>query len=73
MSEGVIGVDIGGTNIRVGFVNEQLQLVRKEIALLSWFTNADEMFKYINEMISKVDAEGKANKIGIVNACSMER
>ena len=65
MSEGVIGVDIGGTNIRVGFVNAKLQLIRKEIALLSWFTNADEMFKYINEMISKVDAEGKANKIGI--------
>jgi len=65
MSNGVIGVDIGGTNIRVGFVDEKLQLIRKETARQSQFTNANEMFKYIKEMISKVDAEGKANKIGI--------
>ncbi|MBS4200549.1 ROK family protein [Bacillus sp. FJAT-49732] len=65
MCNGVIGVDIGGTNIRVGFLDENLQLVRKETALQNQFSDADDMFTYIREMISRVDPDGKANKIGI--------
>lgn len=65
MNNSVIGVDIGGTNIRVGLVNENLHLVRKETALTSSFQSADEMWKQIKKMIEQVDGEKKANKIGI--------
>ncbi|WP_313638395.1 ROK family protein [Paenibacillus sp.] len=66
MGSFVIGVDIGGTNIRVGLVNEQLELVRKESALTRDFQDADEIFKTVKEMIAKVDHEQLASKIGIV-------
>jgi glucokinase len=55
MSNSAIGVDIGGTNIRVGLVNEQLELVRKETALTSEFQSADEVFNYVKRLIEKVD------------------
>ncbi|MEK4235116.1 ROK family protein [Paenibacillus sp. FSL H7-0714] len=66
MGNFVIGVDIGGTNIRVGLVNEHLELVRKESALTRDFQNADEIFKTVKEMTAKVDHEQLASKIGIV-------
>ncbi|WP_419885859.1 ROK family protein [Paenibacillus sp. B-A-8] len=66
MGSFVIGVDIGGTNIRVGLVNEQLELVRKESVLTRGFQDADEIFKTVKEMIAKVDHEQQASKIGIV-------
>lgn len=65
MGSFVIGVDIGGTNIRVGLVNEQLELVRKESALTRGFQDAEEIFKTVKEMIAKVDHEQLASKIGI--------
>ncbi|QOS78199.1 ROK family protein [Paenibacillus sp. JNUCC31] len=65
MSNSVIGVDIGGTNIRVGLVNEQLELVRKETALTSDFRSADEIFKFVKRVIEKVDHHKTADKIGI--------
>lgn len=61
----VIGVDIGGTNIRVGLVNEQLELIRKETVLTGDFQSADEIFKYIKQVIGKVDPHSTADKIGI--------
>ncbi|GGF87585.1 ROK family protein [Paenibacillus aceti] len=65
MSNSVIGVDIGGTNIRVGLVNERLELVRKETALTSQFHNAEAIFEYVQRMIGKVDPHKTADKIGI--------
>jgi glucokinase len=65
MSNNAIGVDIGGTNIRVGLVNEQLELVRKETALTSEFQSADEVFNYVKRVIEKVDHHKTAEKIGI--------
>lgn len=66
MSDFVIGVDIGGTNIRVGLVNENLELVRKETALTSSFRHAEEICLAIKAMIEKVDPEQKTSKIGVV-------
>lgn len=66
MDSFVIGVDIGGTNIRVGLVNEHLELVRKETASTRGFQDAEDIFKSVKEMIEKVDYELKASKIGIV-------
>lgn len=65
MSDCAIGVDIGGTNIRVGLINEHLELVRKETELTSSFQNADEIFGYINTIIEQIDSDKRANKIGI--------
>lgn len=65
MGNFVIGVDIGGTNIRVGLVNEHLELVQKESALTRGFQDADEIFKTVKEMIAKVNHEQQASKIGI--------
>lgn len=66
MGSFVIGVDIGGTNIRVGLINEHLQLVRKQTAKTRSFQNVDEIFKSIKKMVEQVDHEQKASKIGIV-------
>jgi glucokinase len=66
MGSFVIGVDIGGTNIRVGLVNEQLELVRKETANTRSFQDADGIFNSVKEMIAKVDHEQQASKIGMV-------
>ncbi|UVI29104.1 ROK family protein [Paenibacillus spongiae] len=66
MSSFVIGVDIGGTNIRVGLVNENLELIRKEQVLTGSFQHAEEIFAAIRAMIEKVDHDRKASKIGMV-------
>ncbi|AZN38762.1 ROK family protein [Paenibacillus albus] len=65
MSEYVIGVDIGGTNIRVGLVNEQLELVRKETVLTGSFGSAEELFAGVRHLVGIVDSERKASKIGM--------
>ncbi|RJG25266.1 ROK family protein [Paenibacillus thiaminolyticus] len=66
MSNAVIGVDIGGTHVRVGLVNEKLELVRKEAALTSSFHNVDELCKAIAQMIETVDPGHETSRIGIV-------
>ncbi|GMA61367.1 ROK family protein [Alicyclobacillus fastidiosus] len=63
--ESVIGIDIGGTNIRVGLIDDRLNLIRKETALTDDFNSIDELFRYLLEMIEKVNERESANKIGI--------
>ncbi|UPK41353.1 ROK family protein [Paenibacillus pabuli] len=65
MSNNVIGVDIGGTNIRVGLVNEQLQLVRKETALTGAFQDGEELFRHVKRLIEKADLYRSADKVGV--------
>jgi glucokinase len=65
MGDKVIGVDIGGTNIRVGLINSDFQLLRKETAVTSDFQNANEFFEHIRMMIERVDVSREATKIGI--------
>lgn len=64
MEDKVIGVDIGGTNIRVGLITRDLKLVNKEIAMTSKFHNEGEFFQYIRKAIERVDPEREARKIG---------
>ncbi|RLQ94018.1 ROK family protein [Falsibacillus albus] len=66
MGDMVIGVDIGGTNIRVGLINKDLQLLRKETALTSKFTQANDFFQHIKTMIERIDFQREASKIGMV-------
>lgn len=63
--ESVIGVDIGGTNIRVGLIDEHLNLIRKETAQTDDFKSSHELFEYLLEMIEKVNEKKSAKKIGI--------
>ncbi|WEG10775.1 ROK family protein [Pullulanibacillus sp. KACC 23026] len=65
MEEKIIGVDIGGTNIRVGFMTRNLQLVKKETASTSRFKNKEEFFQYLRQMIERVDVNREAKKIGM--------
>ncbi|KSU81719.1 MULTISPECIES: ROK family protein [Fictibacillus] len=65
MNESVIGIDVGGTNIRVGLVENGLSLTRKETALTTEYKKPDEIFKSILDMIKKVDPDRTAKKIGI--------
>jgi glucokinase len=65
MEEKVIGVDIGGTNIRVGLVTRNLQLLKKETVLTSRFYNKEEFFHYIRKMIERVDTSREVRQIGI--------
>ncbi|REE56309.1 glucokinase [Paenibacillus taihuensis] len=65
MSEYVIGVDIGGTNIRVGLLNEQFELVRKETVLTSSFGSAEQLFAGVRQLIDTIDSERRARKVGM--------
>jgi glucokinase len=65
MKDCVIGVDIGGTNIRVGLLNENLEITRKETALTDSFGSADELFTGIRQMIQIVDTDGRVGRIGM--------
>lgn len=65
MSEYVIGVDIGGTNIRVGLLNEQFELIRKETVLTSSFGSAEALFAGVRQLIGVVDNERRASKVGL--------
>lgn len=66
MTEYMIGIDIGGTNVRVALLNEQLEIIAKENTLTSNFMEADEFLTGIREMIHKVDPHHNAKGIGIV-------
>jgi glucokinase len=66
MGDKVIGVDIGGTNIRVGLIDiNNFQLLGKETALTSEFQTVKAFFEKIRNMIENVDTKKEATKIGM--------
>jgi glucokinase len=60
---GILGIDIGGTNIRVGLV-EQNELVRVESLLIKKEGSENEVLENIYEMIKKFGSE-KIEGIGV--------
>ncbi len=66
MKNHVIGVDIGGTNIRVALLNEKLEIVKKETALTMDFRTLDDFLKKIQVMIKSVDYRKETDSVGIV-------
>lgn len=62
----VIGVDIGGTNIRAALLTDKLHLVKKEIALTTDFRTANDFLMQIKKMTDSVDPNGMAGAISIV-------
>lgn len=59
-----IGIDIGGTNARVALLDENFNIIRKEITKTS-DKPFDEVIIEISDLINKVDYENKAKTIGI--------
>lgn len=66
MKNHVIGVDVGGTNIRVALLNNNLNLIKKETVLTADFQKAEDFFTQIKTMVSHVDPDNLAQAIGIV-------
>jgi glucokinase len=60
----VIGIDVGGTKVRVGLIDETLQLIRKEVASTASCRNKQDLFQMIMEMIDKIDPMAEVQKIG---------
>jgi glucokinase len=60
----VIGIDIGGTKVRVGLIDETLQLIRKEVASTASCRSKQDLFRTIKEMIVKIDPTDEVQKIG---------
>jgi glucokinase len=65
MKKHVIGVDIGGTNIRVALLNEELEIIRKETDLSDHYRTSEEFFAVIHKMLRKVDSNNEADAIGM--------
>ena len=66
MSQYVIGIDVGGTNLRVALIDEALTVIKKENINTCDIQTIDNFVATIREMIAKVDPEKLANKIGMV-------
>lgn len=66
MKKEVIGVDIGGTNVRVARMNDKLEILAKETVRTADFTSKEEFFNQIQTMIKKVDPEHQVDALGIV-------
>jgi glucokinase len=60
----VIGIDIGGTQVRVGLIDETLQIIRKEVASTASCRCKLDLFRMIKEMIDKIDPTAEVQKIG---------
>lgn len=61
-----IGIDIGGTNIRVGYIdeNEESYLIHKESTLDNVVTS-DDLYNKISDLVKKVPNSQEAKAIGI--------
>lgn len=66
MEDKVIGVDIGGTNVRVGLINQNLKVEKRETVLTSTCHHERDFFQQIRKMIEQVDPDKEAKKVGIV-------
>lgn len=66
MTEYIIGVDIGGTNVRVGLVDEQLHLIKKKSTSITCFSTAAELFQSIKADINELLPDKPPHRIGMV-------
>lgn len=66
MSQHVIGIDVGGTQIRVALVSENLEIIERVATETRSVTTIDEFVTKIKELITLVDPEKFATRIGVV-------
>lgn len=66
MGREVIGVDIGGTNVRVARINEKLEIENRENAATSDFHSQEELIGWIAAAVRRLDAGREITDMGIV-------
>lgn len=66
MNNYYIGIDIGGTNIRVALIDSELQIVRIERCSTKIIENKKMFLNLLSELVYKVNYDKLANKIAIV-------
>jgi len=66
MGKHVIGIDVGGTWVRVARIDEEMKVVKKVAARTSDFTSVNEFLDGLKRMLDEVDAMKIANQIGMV-------
>ncbi|MGL4336922.1 MAG: ROK family protein, partial [Turicibacter sp.] len=62
----VIGIDIGGTNIRVALINSELEIVNREVAKTEDFNRVEDLFGRISKMVLNVSGDSQVEAIGLV-------
>lgn len=63
--EKVLGIDIGGTNIRVVRMNSQLEIEHRESAQMAEFQSQEDFLKGLAELVGQTDPNREAKKAGI--------
>jgi len=66
MSHYLIGVDVGGTWVRVALVDEALNVIKKTATRTSEFSTIEEYLYGLKKMVEEVDAQRLATQIGMV-------
>lgn len=66
MMKYTIGIDIGGTNIRVALMDETLHIIHKEVTYTKEIKDLQNFLETIRAMIKTVDPKMQAETIGIV-------
>lgn len=68
---GILGIDIGGTNIRVGLVKEN-ELVRVESSLVMPEASQDEILNNLQSLIEKFSEKVEGIGVGVPSVVDME-
>ena len=61
-----IGVDVGGTWVRVALIDEAMNIIKKVATRTSEFENIEEYLVALKRMINEVDETKLATKIGMI-------
>ena len=61
-----IGIDVGGTWIRVALIDAQMKILKRTTARTTDFVNIDNFLEALTHMIDEVDNAKIANQIGMV-------
>ncbi len=69
----IIGVDLGGTEIKAGLVDEKEGLLKKTNRPTEVYKGPDRIVENINEAIKELDPEMKIDAIGIGSPGSIDR
>ena len=65
MNNYAIGIDVGGTNIRVALIDEMMNVLKKAVVRTATFKTFDDFIVGIRALIADVDQEKRATLIGM--------
>jgi len=66
MNKQVIGIDVGGTWVRVARIDSEMNVVAKTATKTTSFKTVDEYLTGLSQMISVVDPEQLATEVGMI-------